>query len=201
MTIRDYHPSDLGYLYEICLKTGASGSDATALYSDPYLLGNYFAAPYAHFDKRAVLVLEASGRPLGYILGTTDTAAYCAWFNTVWRPGLAWVVNPDQSSQALSDNERWLRGLYAEEQTVPVWAGGYPGHLHIDLLPEAQGSGWGRRLMDAFCVRLASLGCPGVHLGVSRANSGGVAFYRRYGMKQLHEDEWTLFFGKSTAAS
>jgi len=199
MTIRDYHPADLGYLYQICLQTGASGADATALYSDHCMLGNYYAVPYAHFDSRAVMVLESAGRPLGYILGTADTATYCAWFNRNWRPALAWLATPEQLAGACGEEERSLRRLFAVDQTVPAWAVAYPGHLHVDLLPAAQGAGWGRHLMDAFFARLATLGCPAIYLGVSRANSGGVAFYRRYGMTQLYEDEWTLYFGKPTS--
>lgn len=43
--IRPYQPFDLPGMYRVCLQTGDSGRDATALYSDPDLLGHVFAAP------------------------------------------------------------------------------------------------------------------------------------------------------------
>lgn len=39
----------------------------------------------------------------------------------------------------------------------------YPAHLHVDLLPRAQGHGVGQRLMAALFARLAAFGAPGVH--------------------------------------
>ena len=45
MIIRRYRSGDLRDLYRICLRTGKSGDDATALYRDPDLLGHIYAAP------------------------------------------------------------------------------------------------------------------------------------------------------------
>jgi len=196
MRIRDYHCSDLPYLYDICLRTGDSGGDASALYSDPYMVGQYFAAPYAARDPRCVLVLEDAAKPVGYVLGTDDTVAYLAWFDGEWRPRLALMYAAFGSgTDGLSQYESWLRGLIAEVPKAPAFSDAFPGHLHIDILPEGQGKGWGSRLVDAFRARLAELGCPGLHLGVSRSNRGAVRFYERYGMEELGGDEHTLFLG------
>ena len=48
--------------------------------------------------------------------------------------------------------------------------GEYPSHLHIDLLPRAQGRGNGRALMETFLAALTERGSPGVHLGTSPQN-------------------------------
>ena len=56
LLIRNVEFSDIPYLYEICLKTGASGKDAAGLFYDPYLLGQYYAAPYAFFEKELCFV-------------------------------------------------------------------------------------------------------------------------------------------------
>ncbi|HMM60169.1 MAG TPA: hypothetical protein PKC25_08570, partial [Candidatus Rifleibacterium sp.] len=93
MRIRDYCTTDLPYLYEICLKTGDSGRDATPLFSDPFMIGQFYAAPYAIFDPRCVLIIEgeigSTVRPLGYMLGTVDTRAFNTWFDNEWRPAAA----------------------------------------------------------------------------------------------------------------
>jgi len=43
----------------------------------------------------------------------------------------------------------------------------------------------GKRLMEAFLQRLFSKGCPAVHLGVSEANKGGIAFYLKLGFHEI----------------
>jgi GNAT superfamily N-acetyltransferase len=95
------------------------------------------------------------------------------------------------------DEETRIRSLFRQPfDELPSQLAGYPGHIHIDILPAGQGSGWGRALMDAFCIRLHSLGCPGFHLGVDHRNAAGIAFYRRYGMELLMEPEWGCVFGQ-----
>jgi len=83
-------------------------------------------------------------------------------------------------------------------QPFASWScvGEFPGHLHIDLLPEAQGGGWGRKLMAAFEARLKELGCPAYHLGVGKRNEGAVMFYRRYGMLELEVQPWGFVLGR-----
>lgn len=205
MRIRDYRPSDLPYLYEICLKTGDSGKDAGALLPDPFVIGQYYAAPYAVRDGRCVLVLEgerdAAGlsRPIGYILGTDDTASYNAWLASAWLPGCAALygrADAGETQAAAPSLYERLAGLFTAAPATPAYCGRYPGHIHIDILPEGQGAGWGRRLMDAFSDRLRALGCPGFHLGVGARNQAGVAFYRRYGMDELEAPAWGFVFGK-----
>ncbi len=61
----------------------------------------------------------------------------------------------------------------------------YPAHLHIDLVPAAQGHGWGRRLIDTLREALAADGVPGVHLGYAVSNTDAAAFYRRLGFREL----------------
>ena len=41
------------------------------------------------------------------------------------------------------------------------YAAEYPAHLHIDLLPELQGQGWGRRLIDTLVAALRERGVRG----------------------------------------
>ncbi len=203
MLIRDYCPVDLPYLYDICLRTGDSGRDASSLFVDPFMIGQFYAAPYALFDPRCVLILEGrlgdQVRPLGYMLGTHDTAAYNAWFDRAWRPSAAAMYPPRPETPVPAGGVKPLaeriRALFHQPFAPSPWLERYPGHIHIDLLPEVQGAGWGRKLMDAYGKRLASLGCPGYHLGVGKRNENAVAFYRRYGMTELDTPPWGFVFG------
>jgi len=63
--IRNAVLSDLPYLYEICLKTGADGGDASTDFTDPWLLGQYYAAPYPVYNARFCFVVEKKPSPLG----------------------------------------------------------------------------------------------------------------------------------------
>ena len=79
---------------------------------------------------------------------------------------------------------------------VPPGAEAYPAHLHIDLLPEAQGFGWGRRLIHAQLDRLAAAGVGGVHLGMAPENARALGFYTHLGFHRLGEWQDTLFLGR-----
>ncbi len=53
--------------------------------------------------------------------------------------------------------------------------------LNIAVLPEAQGRGYGGRLLQALRERLAALGARRLLLEVRRGNSRAIALYRRHG--------------------
>jgi len=209
MQIRPWHPSDYQDVCRVCIATGDNGTDARGLYRDEWLMGLYWALPYAVRDSRLAIVVEmeegdelADGlrvlpgdgaRVCGYILGSDDVVAYRRWLAANWLPALRRRYPP---SKRLSSAETWLRGEIARDPDFENEWPEYPGELHIDLLPCLQGKGLGRRLMDAFAQQLQSLGCPGYHLGVSRANTGAMAFYRKYGLTELGGDTETAWFDR-----
>ena len=65
----------------------------------------------------------------------------------------------------------------------------YPAHLHIDLLPSAQGHGLGRALMTTLLEALTWRGIPGVHLEMDPANTGALRFYEKLGFTRLEAEE------------
>ena len=71
----------------------------------------------------------------------------------------------------------------------------YPAHLHIDLLPQLQGLGCGRKLMEVFFNALRELEVPGLHLGVDSANEGAIKFYEKLGFSVLKEETWGFKLG------
>lgn len=200
--IRGAHPSDLPYLYGICLKTADSGKDATALYSDPWLVGQYFAAPYLVRDSSLCFVAEEEGIPKGYIVAADDTEAFDSWLDRFWLPPLrARYPLSRLEAHKVSDREENLyryinrTGPFVTRENSP-WLADYPAHLHIDLLPDLQGKGCGRLLMERLFEALAGRGCPGVHLGVDGQNLNAVGFYRKLGFEDLERPEWGFMLGK-----
>jgi ribosomal protein S18 acetylase RimI-like enzyme len=184
--IRPYHPSDLYSLYHICLRTGDSGQDATAIYRDPELLGHIYAAPYAVAEPELCFVLTVDGAPSGYVLGTRDSDRFHAWCERERYP----LPHPEEQSA----DAHAIRSIHAGYTPHPELAV-YPAHLHIDLLPVGQGQGLGRRMMTIFLDKLRALGVRGVHLGVGKRNAGAIQFYERMGFQRVIDAEGWIGYG------
>lgn len=186
--IRPYRPDDLDALYDICLKTGNNGEDGTHLYRDPRVLGHYYAAPYGVLHPETCLVLEDEAGVCGYIVGTPDSHIFEERTEKEWWPALREQYPlPDPEDQ--SPDARMIRAIH-RGYPASSESQAYPAHLHIDLLPRAQGGGNGKRLMLAFLQVLRDQGVTGVHLGVSRDNHRAVAFYHRVGFELVCEHEY-----------
>ena len=191
-SIRPYHPSDLCALYRICLHTGAQGLDASTLYRDPELLGHCYVGPYAVLEPDLCLVLTRHGAPCGYVLGTRDTASFATRCEQEWFPVLR-TRYPRPADDDCSGDARLMRLIHAG-QPVHSDLAAYPAHLHIDLLPVAQGQGWGRRLLCEFSGCLRAFAVPAVHLGVGSGNARAIRFYQRAGFHALKSyDGWIAF--------
>jgi len=179
--VRAYRPEDLDGLYEVCLRTARAGGDARGTYRRDRIVGDIYAAPYACAEPRHVYVLDdGAGAVLGYVLGTADTADFVRWYREVWIPETADRCPPPAEPPVSPDDALLALHRRPERMLVPELAA-WPAHLHIDLLPRAQGQGWGGRLMDTFLAGLRDVGVHGVHLGVDADNVAAAGFYRRLG--------------------
>jgi len=193
--IRPYEASDLDQLYEICLRTGAAGEDATHLVVEPRLFGELYAAPYGLLEpEHALVVDDGSGRAIAYVLGALDTRAFDVRCDAEWWPGLRERHPVGSGGNDL--DELLISMLHHRHAPDDAVLTEYPSHLHIDLLPEAQGLGWGRRLMTAMEDRLASDGSPGVHLSVSNQNQRALGFYLHLGYEELDTGRFSHTLGR-----
>lgn len=192
--IREYHPSDLTSLYRICLKTGNSGKDASVIYNDPDLLGHIYAGPYAVFESDLCFVVTNSDKPFGYVLGSRNSVKFFERCEREWFPILRIQYNPpddkDNSQQAAI-----IRRLHQKFEADPELID-YPAHLHIDLLPDAQGQGLGRKLIEVFIEKLRELNITGLHLGVGKKNQNAIKFYEHVGFFKFKELKNAIIFAK-----
>jgi ribosomal protein S18 acetylase RimI-like enzyme len=193
MKIRPYAPDDLESLREICLRTGANGGDAGATCTHRDLLGDYYAVPYVIRDPSMCLMLADESGPCGYILGTEDTQSFNKWFNEIWLPEIRAKYQNLTPSPKASDG--WLLARLDEDPPEPDWINNFPAHLHIDLLPRAQGGGWGRLLFESWVNLAFSRGATGIHLGVYKANTKAVGFYEKMGMSKIADANSTWIMG------
>ena len=186
-SIRPYQPADRAQIYAVCVQTGAAGLDARGLYSSDDVIPDVWAGPYLELQPDLAFVLEVDGRIAGYIIGAGDTRAFTGLYTARWLPYLSQrytAVNPPVTAEdgVLHDGFTPRRMLIAELDE-------FPAHLHINLLPEMQGKGWGRRLVQTLVDELRSRSIGGVHLGIDLANTGAAAFYERVGFHRLPSDD------------
>ena len=201
MKLRRAGPEDAAALAEICVLTGHRGQDARGAYADPALLAAMYLLPYLALEPAWCWVCcediddDGNDTPTGYLVGAPDTRAFAQRAERLCWPALR-KQHPLPSTDDDSLQARLTRALHTGPPTDLPFLNSHPAHLHIDLLPSAQGRGAGTRLMATFIDALREAEVPGVHLGVSAHNPGAIAFYRRVGFKTLQDAGWGLWMGR-----
>lgn len=184
--LRQARVEDHPALEMVCLKTGDSGADASAREDDPRLLGLIYAVPYQVFAPDYAFVIEGPNGVVGYVLGALDSAAYYEWAGREWFPKIAATVADPGADETRWTGSDWARRLiHHPSVTYPPALHPYPAHGHIDLLPEVQGKGFGRKALEHAIAALKRDGAKGMHLGVSPRNRGALAFYEKLGFTRL----------------
>ncbi|MEW6653946.1 MAG: GNAT family N-acetyltransferase [Bacteroidota bacterium] len=193
LEIRPYKKSDLADMYSICIKTGDSGKDASKLYKDSLLLGHFYAAPYPVFHPELTFILAENDKPIGYIIGTNDSQSFYQITEKEWFPSLR-SKYPLPKENDISLDARIIR-LIHNGHVPKTELLSYPAHLHIDILPEGQGKGMGRKLIEIFCKELLEMKVPALHLEVGKRNTNAIQFYEKAGFKVIQEYEWSFAYG------
>lgn len=186
--------ADLPALYRACLLTGRAGDDASADHDDPDLLGHLWVGPQATFDPALCDVVDDERGVAGYLVGVGSTSDFEAWCEQRWWPGLRerypLGVARREADAAL------VRSIHRPEVTPAAITEVFPAHLHVNLLPRAQGQGIGRMLIERLADRLQQRGISGLHLGVDADNARAIAFYRHLGFAEVAvEDDGGLILG------
>lgn len=200
--LRPFRPADSAALVDVCTRTARAGKDATGMLPDDRLWSQIYLLPYTERHPELAVVVEidagssvafprafdddddgrppARRAPAGYVVATDDSAAFHDWFTAEWWPaqGLPRPADVPAGQQRQLLETGW-RG------PGPDAPAGFPAHLHIDLLPIAQGRGAGRALIERLCELLTARGVPGLHASAGTANPGALAFYPRVGFTAL----------------
>lgn len=201
--IRPFCPNDKKSFYLVCLKTGDSGWDASHLYPrDPDALGRRWVGPYLELQPQFAFALEDEQGVCGYTLGALNTSSFYEDMMKTYIPSVcAHIPNPEGEFANLSPEGKLAREFHTFQPMdhFPDELHQYPSHLHIDILPRAQGRGFGTIMIRAVCSALAAAGSTGVHLEMSIKNDRALRFYKKLGFKELlrREEEDALFLGKA----
>lgn len=185
---RTTDPREVDRLYDICLRTGADGGDATGRYRDPRLLGEIYLGAYLAFEPDLAFVVDDGSGALGYVVGTVDTAAFEERCERDWWPPLR-ARYPLDAFPTESEDACLVRSIHSPSTADRPVLDLFPAHLHVDLLPAAQGGGNGRRLLETLFHALRERGVQGVHLGVSETNTSAIGFYEHLGLERVPTDE------------
>jgi ribosomal protein S18 acetylase RimI-like enzyme len=185
--IRPARRGDESGAYHVCLKTGDSGQDGEPFYrDDPDALGRIYVGPYLAFEPDLSLILEDGDGICGYALGARDSRAFYTRYENEWRPDL-WKRFPEPRGDRrhCTRLEQVYHAYHHPDYFCPEPYDAYPSHLHIDLLPRAQGRGLGRRMIGQLTTSLREQGSPGAHLALSERNTRAFGFYQRLGFGEL----------------
>ena len=106
-----------------------------------------------------------------------------------FRPG-------DEPALAEVRQSGTLSYAYGRRAGAEPFGDTYPAHLHIDLLPELQGQGFGRRLIDTLVAALRERGVRGLHLAADVRNTSAAAFYERTGFSRIPSHADVVAFGR-----
>ncbi len=173
MQIRKMELRDIPAAEHICLATAAAALCKNETEREnTLLLYNRFYTRAA--KEHCFVAVNKQDEAVGYILCAPDYKEYCRGFR----------AHECKEIDALG----FFRGLraYFEPSIQKKYADKYPAHLHIDLLPEAQGQGLGSRLMDALKAHLRALGVRGVFLCVGKNNKNALRFYKKHDFRVLN---------------
>ena len=185
--VRPYDHADRADLIAAFGRAG-SGAPGGEAWGHEASVADVYLTPYLDLEPGSVFVVTVDGRPAGYLAGCVDDARFpsederfaaAARRHRLWRrPGPALHL-----ARAAYDGWRCRRRgePVAEELSDPRW----PSHLHIDIAPEARGTGAGSRLMELWFERLRAAGSPGCYLQTSAENTRAVGFFEHVGFRRL----------------
>lgn len=165
MEIRKYQANDKLNCQNICLLTAPPTDNDTK----KKVLLNLYNDYYTEQEPQNCFVLDDNGTAVGYIVTSADFTSYAAKFKSEYLSEL----------KKLSLAECFIKKLSLTlEKRI---AKKYPSHLHIDILAEYTGKGFGGKLINSACENLSFSGSAGVFLCVSYSNKKAMRFYKKHG--------------------
>ena len=169
--IRPAESKDLKDIEYICRMT--AGPESRTIEKVGRKISLTYSTYYARAEKETCFVLDDNGTAVGYILCAPDYSKYVKDYRKNEVREL-WKIDKMQS----------LTAYFLPLGYLP-FKKKYPAHLHIDILDEYQGKGYGSQLMDALLDKLKSMNIPGVMLIVDKENKGAQRFYQRKGFIEI----------------
>ena len=181
MKIRHYKETDKENVRFVCLNSEGpcksskrSVNFALAVYCDYYIENE---------PENCFVATDENDRAIGYVISTRNFDTFKEkYISDYYSKIKKWEYRRRKSA---------LRAIEYQEK----YKEDYPAHLHIDILPEYQHMGLGRKLMDALCDNLRQKNVEGVMFTVWHKNIKAIRFYEKYGFKLIEKLETKLVYG------
>ncbi len=188
--VRKAKDSDWTAIREICCLTGKSGNPIESNRFE--IFSEIWIGPYQKLLPEWTFVLENEDQIIGYITGCPNTLQFNR--KKLLRHTIPMFFNicVDQLYKN-SDIKRLLKQTIRlqntpensfSEETKGKLLKEFPAHLHINLLKEARGKGWGDLLIKALIEELKTKQINGIHL---YCGNGPVSFYQKNNFKILEQ--------------
>lgn len=171
MKIRKYKEKDFENFRKICIDTAPNSSKLSEKKKKTLTLT--YAEYYCEREGDLCFALaDDNDNAVGYILGARDNKKYEKQF-------LKYVMKIAKISPSAAVSSYFGSKIYKP------YYNDYPAHLHIDILPDYQHSGYGTQLMDALKNEMKSRNISGVMLCVGSNNENAIKFYKKNGFEVL----------------
>ncbi|KAJ6515749.1 acyl-CoA N-acyltransferase [Mycena sanguinolenta] len=179
-TIRKATIADTPALSRICLVTADAGKSAESLHDFTELPGLVYAVPYVNLPTTwAFVLVDGNDSAVGYIVGSTDTRAYEKYASEQWWPIQAEKYPP---AAMVRDGDKHYAALLRNMHTAPDANIAFsPAHMHINILEEHRGQGWGRKMVQTAVDYLKGEGIHRLWLGMDPRNKEARKFYEHLG--------------------
>jgi hypothetical protein len=198
VTLRPYRRSDDAGLAAVCLATAADGGDGAALYANPGLPGDVYVLPYVRFEPDLCLVVDdgtREGRVSGYVLGTSDTAAFEHWAARAWWPGTRARYPVDAQAPGSADARLAAMAAAPRRRRAPSpTATRRTCTSTCCLTCRARGSGGD--CSRPSCPPPTRPGRPGCTSGSAPGNTRAIGFYGRLGFHLVERTDAALLLGR-----
>jgi hypothetical protein len=180
-SIRAYQPADREVVRRICCVTAFRSAGARAILGDEHLCADYFSLYYTDIEPDLSYVAELDGRVVGYVFGCRDARLYAATMAHRIVPRLlaravGHLARGRYRDSALRRYLRWAF-TWSWRETLSVPLADYPGHYHINVLPEGQNQELYSRLSLTYLNGFEAKGGSGIHGLLTERQKGG-AFSR-----------------------
>ncbi|MFC8526072.1 GNAT family N-acetyltransferase [Nocardia sp. NPDC057227] len=179
MEIRAVLPGDRAELLALSSRAGA-GSPTESVWGHAESEAAVYLTPYFELEPESLFVAVSGGELVGYLAGCVDTAAFPSEEERMRRAigdHRLFVKRGPLAFFARAGIDAMRPGPAAGELDDPR----YPAHLHINLVPEARGTGAADALMARWFARLEQAGAPGCFLQTLVENTRAGKFFERSG--------------------
>lgn len=181
--IRTFTETDRAGLRELFGRAG-EGARPASLWGHQESEAAVYLDPYMDLEPASLFLAVVDGALVGYLAGCLDGAAFPSESErveeAVRRYRLILRPKPAAFFACAMVDVVWAalrREPTAEDFDDVRW----PAHLHINVAPEARGTGVAAGLMDRWFDRLKEAGSPGCHLQTLAENTRAVRFFERMG--------------------